>query len=255
MHQLLKSLPDSWLTLLEDYLEDAEHALSQIEQCQRVVPAVGKIFRAFQLVEPENVKVVIVGQDPYPNSVNATGLAFGINRGVDCPRTLVNIINEVEVCLNEPEWDMKTKKQIPKDSIMLNKSDMTLEGWAKQGVLLLNSVLTTDDRRVGAHQDIGWERFTDSVLYMVKNQYSVGSFSPTVFMLWGQLAQAKYAKIAPTGALPNWLKILRSTHPGPLSYNRGELMMRFQGCRHFNEANLFFRKHGAKEIDWSKTGA
>lgn len=255
MCNLLNSLPDSWLKLLVEDLGDAKEALCQIAQRTRVVPQPDKIFRAFQLVEPHNVKVVIVGQDPYPNLEHATGLAFGVNRGVDCPRTLVNIINEVEACLNEPEWDMKTKKQIPKDTITLDQSNMTLEGWAKQGVLLLNSILTTEDRRIGAHHNIGWELFTDSVLYAVKQQHTVGSFNPMVFMLWGQLARAKYEKIAPRGALPNWLKVLRSTHPGPLSYNRGELILRFQGCRHFNEANLFLKKFGSEEIDWTRTGA
>ena len=255
MHRSLNSLPDSWKELLDSCLDDANYALCYLDGCARVVPKAEHIFRAFQMVEPQNVKVIIVGQDPYPDSEHATGLAFGVNRGIDCPRTLTNILNEVEACLNEPEWDMVAKKQIPKDTIMLNRSDVTLEGWAKQGVLLLNSVLTTEDRRIGAHTNIGWEAFTDNVLYSIRQLHTIGPFRPIVFMLWGQLAQAKYAQIAPRGALPNWLKVLKSTHPGPLSHNRGDLLMRFQGCRHFNAANTFLKRHGAEEIDWSKTGA
>ena len=252
------AMPAQWKDLLTDYLGDAEHALEYAEQKQKagaiIVPKPSQIFKAFQLVNPQDVKVIIVGQDPYPNIDNATGLAFGVNRGIDCPRTLINIINEVEANINEPEWDLKTKLQIPKDSILLNRSDMTLEGWAKQGVLLLNSCLTTEDGRIGAHQKIGWETFTDNVLYVLKQQRTSGSFKPMVIMLWGALAQEKYARIARNGAVPNWMKVLKSSHPGPLSFNRGDLLMRFQGSKHFTQANAFLRKYGATEIDWSKTG-
>jgi len=255
---VLSTLPDAWKDLLADYLCHAEHALECAAKRQKngavIVPRPSQIFRAFQLVNPMNVKVVIVGQDPYPNIESATGLAFGVNRGIDCPRTLTNIINEIESDINEPEWDHKTKLQIPKDTILLNRSNMTLEGWAKQGVLLLNSCLTTEDGRIGAHANIGWETFTDYVLYTLKELHTVGKVKPLVLMLWGAVAQEKYAKIVLHNAVPNWMKVLKSTHPSPLSFNRGDLLMQFQGSKHFTQANFFLRKHGATAIDWSKTG-
>jgi uracil-DNA glycosylase len=128
---------------------------------------------------------------------------------------------------------------------------MTLEGWARQGVLLLNSCLTTEISLPGAHRGCGWDWFTDFVVSAV----SMRRNRPTVYMLWGNDAQKKINKICTDKGmgLKN-SEILTSTHPSPLSYNKGPINERFQGCRHFNKANVFLSRKGLERICWEKTG-
>jgi uracil-DNA glycosylase len=177
-------------------------------------------------------------------------LCFGVNRGNPIPNALDNIINELETGMNEPDWDEKTKQIIRKEYQFVDRTNATLEGWAKQGVLLLNSCLTTEDGIAGAHQDIGWERFTDQIILSIKQRNK-----PTVYMLWGDLAKQKYQRICEGrgDGTVNSL-VIESTHPSPLTYNRGPLQNRFMGSRPFNKANRFFGSKGLKLIDWFKTG-
>ena len=216
-----------------------------------MVPSFKNVFRSFELTPFNEVRVVIIGQDPYPNPRNATGLAFGVPYGSSLPRSLINIANEIEACLNEPEYDEATKTVIRPEVTVLDRTDMTLEGWAKQGVLLLNSCLTVDEGRSGSHQGMGWEKFTDQVLLFLR-----GRNKPTVYMLWGEAAQEKYQCLCEDkGQGMSNSTALFASHPSPLSFNKGPLHLRFQGCRHFNRANVFLAKKGQKLVNWKKTGA
>jgi len=214
-----------------------------------VIPPKCDIFKAFELTPFDSVKVVIIGQDPYPNKNHATGLSFGVPYGTSLPKSLINITNEVEANLNEPEYNEDVDKVIRPETTILDRTNMTLEGWSKQGVLMLNSYLTTEDGMVGAHQGIGWDHFTDQIVLAIGARRK-----PTVYMLWGDAAVKKMDKITKMGNGLNNSMVLCSTHPSPLSYNRGPFHLRFQGCRHFNLANQFLAKKGVSKINWEKTG-
>jgi uracil-DNA glycosylase len=193
-------------------------------------------FEAFKITNLPDVKVVIIGQEPYPNKRHSTGLAFGVPAMTDLPRVLSNICDEVDRNLAE----LPEKKIVPRSSV-------TFEGWARQGVLMLNSVLTAEDGVVGAHQNQGWEIFTNNVLYALSQRRK-----PLVVLMWGAAAMEKRSVILPNGAVstPN-LAVFGATHPSPLSYNRGPYEDRFRGCRHFLLANQRLKLWGLPEIDWS----
>jgi uracil-DNA glycosylase len=233
----------------QKYFIDLMQFLSEREQVADIVPKTSLMFKAFKLTQLQDIKVVIVGQDPYPNPKQANGLAFGVPYGVALPKTLINIVNEVETCLNEPEWNEKENKIVRPELTVLNRSNMTLEGWAKQGVLMLNSCLTTEDGAIYSHRNKGWELFTDQVMLAISAR-----MKPTVYMLWGNAAKEKVHHIMVIGSGVKNCVVLESTHPSTLSFNSGELSLRFQGCRHFNKANQFLAKKGLTRIDWSKTG-
>ena len=177
-------------------------------------------YRVFRLTQPQDVRVVILGQDPYHGYGQANGLCFSVGEGVACPPSLVNIYKALQYDLGiEPT------------------SCGDLRGWAKQGVLLLNSVLTVREGRPQSHAGKGWERFTDAVVAMLAARQK-----PLVFMLWGGYAKRKGAMIDKTRHL-----VLESVHPSPLSFYQG-----FLECRHFSKANAFLTAHGMRPIDWSK---
>jgi uracil-DNA glycosylase len=188
------------------------------ERGKRVFPRGSEYFRALDLTPLEEVKVVILGQDPYHGEGQAHGLCFSVRPGVRVPPSLVNIYKEIEADLGIPR-----------------ACHGFLEHWARQGVLLLNSVLTVEMGRAASHQGQGWERFTDAVIRAVNE-----SERPVVFLLWGAHAQRKAAFVDRSRHL-----VLRAPHPSPLSAHAG-----FLGCRHFSKANAFLESKGRAPIDW-----
>ena len=183
-----------------------------------VFPPKDQVFAAFQYTSYENVKVVILGQDPYHNYKQAHGLCFSVQPGVEVPPSLVNIYQELHDDLG---------CYIPNNG--------TLTKWARQGVLLLNTVLTVRAHEANSHRGIGWENFTDYVIELVDQKPE-----PVAFLLWGSPAQKKADMLHN----PNHL-VLKAPHPSPLSAYRG-----FFGCRHFSKTNEFLEKNGLEPIDW-----
>ena len=192
--------------------------LNREYELHTVYPPKKEIYNAFTLTPFEEVKVVILGQDPYHEKGQAMGLSFSVPDGIAIPRSLQNIYKEIKA---EYGYD------IPKTG--------NLTGWAKQGVLLLNSVLTVREGEAASHQKKGWETFTDEVLKEINKKEN-----PVVFMLWGNFARSKKFLIKGENHL-----ILEAAHPSPLSASRG-----FFGCNHFKLCNKFLKDHGYREIDW-----
>jgi uracil-DNA glycosylase len=185
---------------------------------KRIFPPAPLIFNAFDQCPLDEVKVVILGQDPYHGPGQAHGLCFSVNDGVEFPPSLINIFKEIERDLHIP---------VPSTGNLLR--------WAKQGVLLLNATLTVEAHRAGSHQDKGWEVFTDAVIRVLSEKRE-----NLVFMLWGSYAQQKGIQINHSKHL-----VLRSVHPSPLSAYRG-----FIGCGHFSEANEFLISKEKTPIQW-----
>lgn len=183
-----------------------------------VYPPYEDIFNAFKLTPPENVKVVILGQDPYHEEGQAHGLAFSTPEGRPIPRSLKNIFKEINSEYSYP---------IPESG--------SLEKWARQGVFLLNTVLTVEEGNANSHSKCGWQIFTDNVIRILDKQNQ-----PIVFLLWGKQAEKKKELIAN----PNHL-VLITSHPSPFSARRG-----FFGSNHFRMANEFLMKNDAGEIEW-----
>ena len=185
---------------------------------RQIFPPADDIFNAFHLTPLKEVKCVIIGQDPYHDVNQAHGLCFSVKPEVDIPPSLANIYKELKDDVG---------CEIPNNGYLVK--------WAKQGVLLLNSVLTVRAHQANSHQGIGWEQFTDAVMDILNKEDR-----PIVFLLWGKPAQNKAAKLNN----PNHL-ILKAPHPSPLSAYRG-----FFGCKHFSKANAFLEEHGLTPIDW-----
>lgn len=183
-----------------------------------VYPAGRNIFRAFDCCPFENIKVVIIGQDPYHGPGQANGLCFSVGEGVPFPPSLRNILQEVHTDVGAP---------IPASG--------ELERWAEQGVLLLNAVLTVRAHEAASHAGRGWERFTDAVVKAIAERKE-----GVVYMLWGSYAQKKGAIADPAKNL-----ILKAVHPSPLSAYRG-----FMGCKHFSAANDYLASIGKDTIRW-----
>lgn len=217
-------LHPSWLTPLQrefdsDYMAGLrEFLVAEKAAGKRIFPRSGDWFRALDLTPPEDVRVVILGQDPYHGEGQAHGLCFSVRPGVRVPPSLKNIYKELHSDLGIAPADHGF-----------------LEHWAKQGVLLLNNCLTVEEGAAASHQGRGWERFTDAVVAHVN-----ASSMPTVFMLWGSHAQRKAAGVDPRHL------VLKAVHPSPLSAHRG-----FLGCRHFSKANAFLESTGRGAIDWT----
>lgn len=210
---LENELSASYMTVLRAFLEQERAAEKP------VFPSTDDWFRALDLTPLENVRVVILGQDPYHGLNQAHGLCFSVPPGVRPPPSLKNIYKELESDLGIPR-----------------ALHGTLDHWAKQGVLLLNSVLTVEQGRAASHKNLGWERFTDAVIRLVAARKT-----PVVFMLWGAYAQKKAAIVDDTQHL-----ILKAAHPSPLSAYNG-----FLGCQHFSKANAFLMANGLAPIDWA----
>ncbi len=183
-----------------------------------VYPPGAEIFHAFDACSFDQVKVVIIGQDPYHGPGQANGLCFSVRDGIKMPPSLVNIFKEIKSDLGKP---------IP--------STGNLERWSKQGVLLLNATLTVRASSPGSHQNKGWEVFTDAVIRKISEEKS-----NVVFLLWGSYAQKKGEVIDRSKHL-----VLMSAHPSPFSADRG-----FFGSRHFSKTNDYLKKNGIREIEW-----
>lgn len=189
------------------------------EYKERVVfPPKSRILRALNLTDYKDVKVVILGQDPYHGTGEANGLAFAVSEGVKLPPSLRNIYKELYDDLGVPITNVGN-----------------LECWAKEGVLLLNSVLTVEKDRPASHKNIGWEQFTDAIIRKINEKDS-----PVVFILWGNFARSKKSLITNPKHF-----VVESTHPSPFSANHG-----FFGSRPFSKTNRYLKSVGEKEIDW-----
>ena len=213
----------SWKNRLLDefkknYFENLIGFVKSEYQTQTIFPPGKEIFKAFDCCSFENVKVVILGQDPYHGINQANGLCFSVRDGIRMPPSLVNIFKEIQQDLGKP---------IPKSG--------DLQRWADQGVLLLNATLTVRSGTPGSHQNKGWEIFTDAVIKKISDEKE-----HVVFLLWGAYAQKKGEVIDRNKHL-----VLMSAHPSPFSADRG-----FFGCKHFSKANAYLKSKGLKEIDW-----
>ena len=219
----MPAISNDWLKpLSEEFSKPYYKKLYQMV-CQEyaagpVFPPADDIFNAFHLTPLADVKAVIIGQDPYHNYNQAHGLCFSVRPSVEIPPSLLNIYKELQDDLG---------CYIPNNGYLVK--------WAKQGVLLLNTVLTVRAHQANSHQNIGWEEFTDAVIRIVDEQDQ-----PIVFLLWGRPAQMKKQLLNN----PNHL-ILEAPHPSPLSAYRG-----FFGCRHFSRTNAFLEENGLTPIDW-----
>lgn len=201
------------------YLELRQKLINEYKT-QQIFPNMYDIFNAMKLTSYDDVKCVIIGQDPYHNVGQAHGLSFSVRKGIAPPPSLVNIFKEI-------------KSDVGTDNLGKHGE---LTKWAENGVLLLNSVLTVRANQARSHHGLGWEEFTTDVIKILNEREK-----PMVFMLWGGDAKAKQKFITN----PNHL-VLKAAHPSPLSAYNG-----FFGCKHFSQANEFLKAHGMGEIDWS----
>jgi uracil-DNA glycosylase len=210
---LQKEFDSPYMAALKEFLQ------RQREAGKRIFPKPSEWFHALDATPLENVRVVILGQDPYHGEGQAHGLCFSVQNGVKPPPSLVNIYKELKADLD-----------------ISPPLHGNLEGWARQGVLLLNSVLTVEASLAASHQGKGWERFTDAVIKILNDQPH-----PLVFILWGNYAQKKASFVNRDRHL-----VLTSAHPSPLSAHNG-----FFGSKPFSKANHFLIEKGLQPIDWT----
>lgn len=216
-------IEESWAKRLSQefeapYFQELKEFVRSEYQTQVVYPPGKEIFRAFDACPFDQLRVVILGQDPYHGAGQANGLCFSVHSSVKMPPSLVNIFKEIQQDLNKP---------VPANG--------DLQRWARQGVLLLNATLTVRASSPGSHQNKGWETFTDAVIDRINREKE-----NVVFLLWGAYAQKK-------GALINREKhlVLMSAHPSPFSAHSG-----FFGNRHFSKTNEYLKQHDLEPIDW-----
>lgn len=219
----MTAINNDWLEALQGefkkpYYKDLFEKVKSEYSTRQIFPPADDIFNAFHLTPLSQVKVVILGQDPYHNVGQAHGLCFSVRKGVEVPPSLVNIYKELHDDLG---------CEIPKHGCLTK--------WAKQGVLMLNTVLTVRAHEPNSHRGIGWEEFTDAAIAALNSQDR-----PIVFILWGSPAQKKARMLYN----PNHL-ILKAPHPSPLSAYRG-----FFGSKPFSQTNEFLKDHGVEPIDW-----
>lgn len=220
---LFEKVNNDWDNVLEKeherlYYQKLDVFIEQEYSTKTIYPPKNDIFNAFKYTPLSEIKVVLLGQDPYHEENQAHGLAFSTPDGNPIPRSLSNIFKEIQ---NEYDYD------IP--------SSGCLEKWAKQGVFLLNTVLTVEESNANSHSKCGWQTFTDNIIKQINKQDQ-----PIVFMLWGKQAEQKKELLTN----PNHL-VLITSHPSPFSARRG-----FFGCDHFKKANEFLKENNVKEIDW-----
>jgi len=219
----MAAISNDWLEPLspefkKPYYEKLYKKVQEEYNTRLIFPPANDIFNAFDFTPLSEVKVVILGQDPYHGDGQAHGLCFSVKPDVDTPPSLVNIYKELHDDLG---------CYVPNNGY--------LEKWAKQGVLLLNTVLTVRAHQANSHRGIGWEEFTDAAIRILDEQDR-----PIVFLLWGKPAQTKKTMLHNPKHL-----ILQAPHPSPLSAHRG-----FFGCRHFSQTNEFLKEHDLEPIDW-----
>ncbi len=213
---------DWWAFLQKEWQEPYFEKLSAFVhteyETKTIFPPKNKVFSAFEACAYKDIKVVILGQDPYHEVNQAHGMCFSVNLGVKIPPSLMNIYKELQNDLG---------CYIPNNGYLMP--------WARQGVFLLNTVMTVQEGRANSHAGKGWEIFTDHVIQEINKKDT-----PVVFLLWGRNARNKAAMIDQTKHL-----VLECAHPSPLSAYNG-----FFGCRHFSKANAFLKQHGQQPIDW-----
>lgn len=219
----MKAIGNQWDAILKDeitkpYYLNLKRFLIKEYQEQTIYPPMGDIYNALRYTDYKDVKVVILGQDPYHGYGQAHGLCFSVNKGVPIPPSLHNIYKEMQADLN---ISMPTHGN--------------LTSWANQGVLLLNTVLTVREGCPNSHLKSGWLNLTDFIIQTLNNRKT-----PIVFLLWGANAKAKQSLITNPSHY-----ILHSSHPSPLSFYRG-----FNGCKHFSKCNALLEKIGETAIDW-----
>ena len=219
----MAAISNDWLEPLSEefkkpYYRKLFDTVNEEYRHYQVFPPADDIFNAFHLTPLSEVKVVILGQDPYHNVNQAHGLCFSVQPTVEIPPSLVNIYKELHDDLG---------CRIPNNGYLVK--------WAQQGVLLLNTVLTVRAHQANSHRGIGWEEFTDAAIRILDEQDR-----PMVFLLWGRPAQMKKSMLHNPKHL-----ILEAPHPSPLSAYRG-----FFGCRHFSQTNAYLEAHGLAPIDW-----
>jgi len=209
----------TWETLLSEEIQKPYFLdlAASVKSRGVFYPPKNDMFRALELVNFQDIRVVILGQDPYHGEGQANGLAFSVSSEQKLPPSLRNIFVEL------------------KSDLQIENKNGDLTAWAKQGVLLLNSILTVSPNEPGSHVNLGWEKFTDKIIVDVSTQ-----LSNVVFMLWGAYAKSKENLIDVTKHC-----VLSSSHPSPLSAHTG-----FFGCKHFSSANQYLTEHGRKSIDW-----
>lgn len=212
-----------WKKLLQPefdkpYFEDLIEFVRKEYKENVIYPPAKQIFAAFDLVPPQDVKVVILGQDPYPGAGQAHGLCFSVPKGIPTPKSLINIFKEIssDIGIKPPDH-------------------ANLERWATQGVFLLNASLTVRAGNPASHQKSGWLIFTDEVIKIISE-----NCENVVFMLWGNFAKNKRSLIDESKHL-----VLTAAHPSPLAAHRG-----FFGCQHFSKANAYLQEHSKKTIEW-----
>lgn len=220
---MVELVGNKWDNILQEeyhkkYFKDIVNFINKEYKEKVIFPSKSRILRALNLTDYENVKVVILGQDPYHGIGEANGLAFAVSDGIKLPPSLQNIYKELESDLG-----------IPRASVG------NLECWAKEGVLLLNAVLTVEKDKAASHKKVGWEQFTDAIIKKLNEKEE-----PVVFILWGNFAKSK--KIYITN--PNHY-VIESTHPSPFSANYG-----FFGSKPFSKTNNYLKSKGIKEINW-----
>ncbi len=224
MAKLEIKLEKSWKTVLENefnkayFLQLVNHIKTEKEQGKTIYPKGSQIFNAFNTTPLNQVKVVILGQDPYHGTGQAHGLSFSVQKGISFPPSLQNIFKELQRDIG---------------NTYPTHGDLTC--WAKQGVFLLNASLTVRAGEPMSHAQIGWATFTDAVIKAISTHCS-----KVVFMLWGKFAQEKQKLIDVSKHL-----LLKAPHPSPLSAHQG-----FLGCGHFSTCNQYLVKHGVDPIDW-----
>ncbi len=219
----MKKMTSDWLEILGEefdkpYFKELEEKVDSLYETKTVYPAKENIFRAFELTPFSQVKVVILGQDPYHGQGQAHGLSFSVEKDVPIPPSLMNMY-----------------KELSDDLGCFIPDNGNLEKWAKQGVLLLNTVLTVEEGAANSHKNMGWETFTDQVIRCLDTKEE-----PLVFLLWGNPAREKKKLLKNKNHL-----ILEAPHPSPLSSYRG-----FFGCKHFSKTNDFLQEKGLTPIDW-----
>lgn len=221
---MISKIDETWKPLLEEefnkpYMKELLSFLEREKKSGKVIyPEEKQIFEAFRLTPFSKVKVVIIGQDPYHGPNQAHGLCFSVQKDIPPPPSLKNIFKELQddIGIKQPENGF-------------------LESWAREGVLMLNAVLTVEDGKAGSHHKKGWEKFTDKVIEILNEKKE-----HLVFILWGSPAQKKAAIVDDKKHL-----VLKSVHPSPLSYYRG-----FLGSKPFSKTNEYLKKNNIKEINW-----
>ena len=213
---------NSWDIVLKDemekqYFKYIKEFVKEERLSKTIYPPAKDLFNAFKLTDFNDIKVVILGQDPYHGENEAMGLSFSVRRGVRTPPSLRNIFKEL------------------KDNLNIDRCDTDLSDWAKQGVFLLNTVLTVEKDKANSHKEIGWEIFTDYVIKEINDKQN-----NVVFILWGRQARDKKRIIT----YPNNY-IIESAHPSPLSAYNG-----FFGSKPFSKTNNYLKAHNKKEINW-----